>query len=733
MNFVLYFIYKIFLKFYMLFGVISKANYKIKKRELKRKFGLKKTKERIYYKDNKVVNGEKLVSIIVPCYNHEPYLRERLDTIYGQTYKNFEVILLDDCSSDNSRSIMTEYQQKFPQNTTCYFNTENSGSVFRQWSKGIQIAKGDIIWIAESDDYCDANFLEILVPYFDKDDAVLMAYAYSSFINEAGEFSNIVNYLTDTEIDVSQPFVNTTAELVYKGFSYKNIIPNASSCLFRNVSNLPILKDEHWLNNKLCGDWIFYLEAAKGGKIAYSQKTKNYYRFHGDNTSSNTMKTTQYFTEHQKVFEYVVKNFKVNANALEKLENILINIWKNSFKSFSQTDFYNAFNNQYLTDILYRSQKHINNIVIISWAFSSGGGETMPIFLANQLRYEGVPITFACYNGQKKNDSVIRKLLDPAIAVVNYKGEPNEFFEELKNFMPEVIQTGYTNIDSFIAHNKNSMPFKFSHFVVSHGMYDTIRDEEIKYYITEEMKNSVDIWGYVADKNLIPFKKVGFDEDFIAQKFIKIPNGLPVYEINTIDRITLGIDKNSFVFCTVSRAVEGKGWLEAIEAIKLANKSSPRKIELILVGSGPVYEQLKTKTLPKFIHLTGFKSNVRDYISCADMGLLASTYAGESTPLMIIDSLLSNRPCLVSNIGDSTNMIHLSENELVGEVIEIKSNKIDIEELATKMQKLANEQELYNKLKSNAEKLAPKYSIEAVSQIYQSVYANLIQTRHSIK
>lgn len=50
-----------------------------------------------------------LVSIIVPNYNHALYLRERLDSIYSQTYKKFEVILLDDASSDNSVEILTEY------------------------------------------------------------------------------------------------------------------------------------------------------------------------------------------------------------------------------------------------------------------------------------------------------------------------------------------------------------------------------------------------------------------------------------------------------------------------------------------------------------------------------------------------------------------------------------------------------------------------------------------------
>ena len=100
------------------------------------------------------------VSIIVPNYNHAEYLEERLNSIYSQTYTNYEVILLDDCSTDASRDILLRYQKMFPEKTRIIFNDVNSGRPFWQWLKGIEAAKGDLIWIAESDDYCDADFLE---------------------------------------------------------------------------------------------------------------------------------------------------------------------------------------------------------------------------------------------------------------------------------------------------------------------------------------------------------------------------------------------------------------------------------------------------------------------------------------------------------------------------------------------------------------------------------------------
>src|ERR1700686_241166 len=101
------------------------------------------------------------VSIIIPNYNHARYLRKRMDSVLGQTFQNFELILLDDCSTDESRSILLEYATD--PRVRIDFNEKNSGSTFRQWNKGVRLAHGEYVWIAESDDYADPHLLERLV------------------------------------------------------------------------------------------------------------------------------------------------------------------------------------------------------------------------------------------------------------------------------------------------------------------------------------------------------------------------------------------------------------------------------------------------------------------------------------------------------------------------------------------------------------------------------------------
>ena len=125
-----------------------------------------------------------LISVIVPNYNHARYLRKRLDSITYQSYSNIEIILLDDASTDDSREILADYAAN-DSRIHCHYNEKNSGSPFRQWQKGIDLACGKYIWIAESDDFADLNFLETLVQKLEKNPTVGLAYCSSWQVDES--------------------------------------------------------------------------------------------------------------------------------------------------------------------------------------------------------------------------------------------------------------------------------------------------------------------------------------------------------------------------------------------------------------------------------------------------------------------------------------------------------------------------------------------------------------------
>src|SRR6267378_4281709 len=138
------------------------------------------------------------VSVVVPNYNHARFLRQRLDSIVGQTFQNFEVILLDDCSTDESRSILSEYARD--PRVRIEFNEKNSGSTFKQWNKGVRLARGKCVWIAESDDYAEPKLLEKLVDRLDADPKTVFSYCRSWRTSADGELSGFSDfYLADID------------------------------------------------------------------------------------------------------------------------------------------------------------------------------------------------------------------------------------------------------------------------------------------------------------------------------------------------------------------------------------------------------------------------------------------------------------------------------------------------------------------------------------------------------
>ncbi len=195
-----------------------------------------------------------LVSVIIPNYNHSRYLDERITSVLNQSYKNIEVIILDDCSTDGSKQIIERYLQS-PRISHVLYNEQNGGSTFKQWEKGLNLVKGEFIWIAESDDSADSRFLEKMVPSLENADIVLVfcqSYRYSDGGEIKGTWKNHSDLLPDSAL-MDNDFVHDGPLFVRNFMIYQNIIPNASAVLFkaeayRKVGGVNV-------RMKINGDW----------------------------------------------------------------------------------------------------------------------------------------------------------------------------------------------------------------------------------------------------------------------------------------------------------------------------------------------------------------------------------------------------------------------------------------------------------------------------------------------
>lgn len=225
------------------------------------------------------------VSIIVPNFNHADYLDRRLDSILNQTYQDFEIIILDDCSTDSSQQILEKYRNHSKVSQIIY-NLSNSGSTFKQWKKGIEIAKGNWIWIAESDDVATERFLEIMMGMVTQFDNINVAFSNSVIIDENDIKIGDVTWMDGVgSRDWSKNFFNDGLDEIKNYFFCKNIIPNASAAIFRRSAVDPDIFSQ--LNHfKFAGDWLFWIHLLKTGNVGYTALTLNHFRNHANTTRS---------------------------------------------------------------------------------------------------------------------------------------------------------------------------------------------------------------------------------------------------------------------------------------------------------------------------------------------------------------------------------------------------------------------------------------------------------------
>ena len=125
------------------------------------------------------------VSVVVPNFNYARYLRRRLESIWAQTFPIHEILLLDDASTDDSEAVIAALVTEFPVPVRVVRNEVNSGSVARQWARGVTLAQGDLVWIAEADDVAEPGFLAATVAAFD-DPEIVLSYCESRMIDENG-------------------------------------------------------------------------------------------------------------------------------------------------------------------------------------------------------------------------------------------------------------------------------------------------------------------------------------------------------------------------------------------------------------------------------------------------------------------------------------------------------------------------------------------------------------------
>lgn len=255
------------------------------------------------------------ISVVLTSYNHKEYIGKAISSILNQSFKDFELIIVDDASTDGSQDIIKEFKDS---RIKLFLKKENSGNYVFSTNYGAQQAKGDYLLFAQCDDFADNSQLEILYRNALSNPLAGVIYSSSNLIDEKD--SIIVN---DYDLRNKK----------FKSFCSKDVTINGShmqsflldSCVIPNLS-AALVKRELFegLNGlspefKVVADWDFWLRVSEKTDFYYIKTPLNYFRQH-KTTIRNTIRLEKQIDEILILF----LNYKKRING-NKIENFLIN------------------------------------------------------------------------------------------------------------------------------------------------------------------------------------------------------------------------------------------------------------------------------------------------------------------------------------------------------------------------------------------------------------------------
>lgn len=257
------------------------------------------------------------ISVIVPSYNYAHYFGQRLASIFAQTHPVLEIIVLDDASNDGSTTVAKETARIWGRNIRLVTSRTSSGSVFHQWQKGLELARGEWVWIAEADDLCDSTFLESLLKATEQTPNAVMAFSDSRAIDAQGNtiYPSYKPYCAESVgalLNHDSAFDGRT--FIKACLSERNTVLNVSSALFKRTALRSALKrcQSDLQTLKIAGDWRAYIELLDqdGVYVVYVSQALNSHRRHST-SATHSLDPTQHMDEIQRIHTHVASRIKL--------------------------------------------------------------------------------------------------------------------------------------------------------------------------------------------------------------------------------------------------------------------------------------------------------------------------------------------------------------------------------------------------------------------------------------
>lgn len=296
-----------------------------------------------------------LVTVICLCFNHEKFVIESLFSVINQDYPNIELIIVDDCSTDNSKNIIEKWLLNYPQ-AQFIFNETNLGNT-KSFNKALKSAKGDYILDLAADDILISNCISLQIKKFTENSFKNLGVVYGNaeLINENGKFNS---YFFPVDNDLKTIEKRPIGDIYLSVISGGNSICSVSSMAKKKVYDSLNGYDEtlayedldFWIRSSRLYEFNYIDKILIKKRLSDNSLTSNFYDSHKTFFKKINLSTylilkktirlnltrIEDFSIQKRVHHEIVHTFKVKAYKL-LFKNIGLRIWlfwRTNFKKY---------------------------------------------------------------------------------------------------------------------------------------------------------------------------------------------------------------------------------------------------------------------------------------------------------------------------------------------------------------------------------------------------------------
>lgn len=247
------------------------------------------------------------VSVVVPVYNAEKFIKSTLDSLLSQTFSDYEIIMVNDMSTDQSVKIINQFHD---QRIKMFYNERNMGIAYTR-NRAIELSSGEYIAIMDDDDIAPPRRLEKEVQFLDQNPDIAVVAGHCRFIDEAGHMIQNRQWNVFQNPDYIKAYLLTG-----------DAIPNGAAMVRRQF----ILENNILYQDGLCGaeDYQFWVECSLHGKIANLDEIMLYWRIGHNNETTRNWHTQKRKEALKSIRKYALEGngFHLNESEIELLNQI---------------------------------------------------------------------------------------------------------------------------------------------------------------------------------------------------------------------------------------------------------------------------------------------------------------------------------------------------------------------------------------------------------------------------